>query len=69
MAKQSAADRIKRLESGRCPVHGIGMSQVDLWDGKAIVKCDRRDCDIKGVERHPDPKVTLLPNWQHLIES
>lgn len=28
MARQSAADRAKRLNSGCCPIHGIGMPQV-----------------------------------------
>lgn len=27
-AKQSRADRQKRLEEGRCPIHGCGMTQV-----------------------------------------
>jgi hypothetical protein len=28
MAKQSAADRAKRLDKGCCPIHGIGMDDI-----------------------------------------
>jgi hypothetical protein len=28
-AKQSRTDRLKRLNEGRCPVHGMVMGQID----------------------------------------
>jgi hypothetical protein len=31
MAKQTVADRQKRLDEGCCPIHGLGMGQVDVW--------------------------------------
>ncbi len=53
-AKQSVADQAKRLNGGRCPVHGLGMGQVDRYyetdDGQpfTIVGCPRRDCGIRA---------------------
>lgn len=31
MAKQTRADRERRLDQGCCPVHGVGMPQVGQW--------------------------------------
>lgn len=31
MAKQTRRDRERRLEEGCCPIHGLGMGQVDGW--------------------------------------
>jgi hypothetical protein len=50
--RQSRDERLKRLNRGRCPVHGLWMPQVDGWyypdDGSklTIVRCPRRDCRI-----------------------
>jgi len=52
MAKQSKQDRLRRLNRGRCPVHGVLMTQVDDWfpdgdgDRYTIVGCPRKDCEI-----------------------
>ena len=67
MAKQSRDDRLKRLMAGLCPVHGVGMSQVDQIGAQTIVACDRSDCDIAGVEHHPSRRVTLLPRCEALL--
>lgn len=31
MAKQTVADRQRRLDEGCCPIHGLGMGQIDVW--------------------------------------
>lgn len=52
MAKQSREERLRRLDSGCCPVHGIGLTQVDGWyypEGEepyTIEGCPRNDCSI-----------------------
>lgn len=41
MAKQSRADRQKRLDEGRCPIHGCGMGQVSnfyFWSWRRSLK-------------------------------
>ena len=73
-AKQSAYDRAKRLSDRRCPIHGIGMSQVGLPldddDGHdhSIASCPRRDCSILANGDNGDGRLELLPEWAHLIE-
>lgn len=41
MAEQSRIDRLKRLEDGRCPIHGIGMVQVGQDGALFRVECPR----------------------------
>lgn len=69
--KQSPVDRLHRLQRGNCPVHGVGMSQVGLMPirGRVLteVKCDRRDCDIRGTQAVAGQEVTLLPKYEHLL--
>jgi hypothetical protein len=53
-ARQSDADRARRLEKGRCPVHGTGMGQIGNTDevngrGPSIVQCGRKACGILGT--------------------
>ncbi|MFL9911884.1 hypothetical protein [Paraburkholderia sp. RL17-337-BIB-A] len=69
-AKQSAADRLKRLDEGRCPIHGLDMTQVGLAnDGRLfIVACPRKDCSVQATEARPFGEATLLPAFSHLIE-
>ena len=56
MARQSREDRLRRLNTGCCPVHGVGMGQVDGWyypEGEepyTIVGCARKDCGITARE-------------------
>jgi hypothetical protein len=62
-----------RLENGRCPVHGLWMSQIDSWyypeDGVpfTLVGCPRGDCAIyaraygfDGPWELPDEFASLL---------
>lgn len=52
MSKQDFETRRRRLASGACPVHGVGVTQTGHWyikaDGTsfAIASCPRGDCDI-----------------------
>lgn len=72
---QSSADRSKRLSEGRCPVHGIWMSQTDGWyeqaDGKdyTIVGCPRRDCNITAKAFSFDGPWELFPDLEYLLEG
>jgi len=77
MAKQSKQDRLIRLSDGRCPIHGVGMSQIDLehvllpcghYEPKRyIVECTRNDCNIRAYEEKPFKDAILFPEFQHLI--
>ncbi|HXM35617.1 MAG TPA: hypothetical protein VN920_10550 [Pyrinomonadaceae bacterium] len=70
-AKQSVADRLKRLEEGRCPIHGLVMTQVgNTDDGRHlfIVACPRKDCSVQATEAKPFGEATLLPAFSHLID-
>lgn len=69
MAKQSRTDRLRRLAAGLCPVHGVGMSQVNQIGSRTIVACDRSDCEISGVEHYPSRKITLLPGYEALLSE
>jgi hypothetical protein len=83
MAKQSYEDRLKRLQEGRCPVHGLPL--VDPCDtaprerGRRVVGfCQRGDCDISAhmQEAVSGPlravvyvSYTLLPQHQHVLDD
>lgn len=82
--KQSKLDRLKRLNESRCPIHGLFMSQVGehyiysdpcntcgekkFIDQLYIVKCPRKNCDIKGVTESYDLPVQLLPEFLYLLK-
>lgn len=59
MAEQSRIDRLKRLEDGRCPIHGIGMVQVGQDGALFRVECPRADCNVQGTTHEPHGPVTL----------
>ena len=75
--RQSAEDRIRRLEKRCCPVHGIWMSQVDRHyyeeGGKhhgeeyTIVECPRSDCEIQAKAFGFYGPRYLLPEWEYLL--
>jgi hypothetical protein len=67
MAQQSVEDRLRRLEDGRCPVHGIGMVQVGLKNALFIARCPRSDRGIHGTASQPHGPVTLSPEHQTLL--
>lgn len=83
MKKQSKEDRLKRLKTGRCPIHGIFMPQVGLHDiysdpcsqcgeqkelgSRFIVGCPRKDCNIQAYTDEPYVESDLLPEFQYLI--
>lgn len=52
---QSIDVQRKRLSEGCCPIHGLGMSQIDGWyypkDGRGftVVACSRRDCQLAAL--------------------
>jgi hypothetical protein len=65
---QSEFARRKRLKSGCCPVHGIGMSQVagygftkaGTFDARSpftIVACPRHDCAVFATQTGPDDEA------------
>jgi hypothetical protein len=70
-ARQSAEDRQQRLLKGACPVHGNGMTQVNVLkvDGRVVdlVECDRRACPIQGIQERPGGKIRLLPQYAALL--
>lgn len=66
-AKQSVADREKRLSECRCPVHGAHMVQVGHYGQQFLAECPRRDCDIRGTTSTLGGAVALLPNFRHLL--
>lgn len=49
-AKQSRTDRLKRLNEGRCPVHGMFMGQVDC-----LVDANYDPINENDEEEHPEP--------------
>ena len=71
MARQSPADRLKRLQRGACPIHGTDMPQIGPFDSgrpqRCLVGCPRKDCGIKGLQARPDDPVELLPEFRHLL--
>jgi hypothetical protein len=71
MAKQTHADRVRRLEDGCCPVHGIGMPQVDNVEVEGqhryLVRCPRKDCGIQGTAAAHDGPVTLTQEHLRLL--
>lgn len=69
MRDQTTKTRIARIATGRCPVHGLGMSQIGSFadDGFTLIGCSRKGCGIIGRAASPDAPVHLLPQWQHLL--
>jgi len=73
MAKQTIADRKKRLSQGRCPIHGHYLVQASEWQvdeetGRlyTFVECPRCK-DVMAIETKPFGPATLLPAFQHLL--
>ena len=58
--KQSSKDRIERLKKGCCPVHGLLMTQIDVWH-KPKVGCPRRACLIYAKEYDDEVGPWELP--------
>lgn len=73
MAKQSRADREKRLSEGCCPVHGIGFAQVGLTEvagqTRYLAECPRKDCDIQATSNEAHGPCALLPAFTHLLSE
>lgn len=77
--KQSIQDRVKRINEGRCPIHGLYMPQVGYWeeqkggalDGAVVteVECPRKDCNIRAKAAGPDGPWELLPEWKYLLQD
>lgn len=67
MAAQSKEDRLKRLEDGRCPVHGVAMIQMGIRDSLFQAKCPRSDCGIQGTTQEVHGAVALDPEHQELL--
>ena len=44
-AKQDELTQRRRLNEGRCPVHGILMSQTGVTDEGQLIGCPRVDCN------------------------
>ena len=73
--KQSLTDRLNRLNDGRCPIHGIWMSQVDGWyypddrEPYTIVGCPRSDCEARAKANSFDGPWELLPECLYLLDE
>lgn len=46
-AKQDEASQKRRLVEGRCPIHGLSMGQVGVWERGIEVACPRGDCGFQ----------------------
>lgn len=73
MANQSIADRLKRLERGGCPVHGLAMGQVGKRETQDkgflfLVQCPRRSCGIQATAAKMGGALTLTEEHQHLVQ-
>lgn len=81
MKKQSPVDRLKRLQRGACPVHGLWMSQVGLNGSEhcsecgtpkkleVIVGCPRKDCDITAFTLTIDGPWRLPKELEYLLKT
>lgn len=73
--KQTASDRIKRLNEGRCPIHGGWMGQIDGWhepqggEPYTIVGCSRRACKISVISYGFDGPWKLPPEFESLLND
>lgn len=73
--RQSATDRIDRLNQGCCPVHGSWMSQVGGWcdvetDAPyTVVGCNRQNCDVRAKAYSADVSWKLLPEFTYILEG
>lgn len=67
MAKQGKVDRLKRLEYGGCPVHGVAMGQEGIRGQLFQTNCPRGDCNIQGTTHKPHGPVTLDPGHHELL--
>jgi len=80
--RQSAADRQKRLDEGRCPIHGIGLCQIDSWYEEAdwpkrrtlgkhytLVTDGRNDCPLVIKAYDSDGPWEVLPEWEHILDG
>jgi len=61
MAKQTKKDRLRRLEFGECPVHGMPMYAINPFSKKRdkkgsffIMECCRKDCSIQAILHEVD---------------
>src|SRR5437660_11601375 len=73
-AKQSATDRLRRLQDRRCPIHGMNMLSdngpceqdgIRFW----VVHCLRRDCSLKMIsyDEFGAGPWDLPPQFSHLL--
>lgn len=71
MANQTAADRLRRLANGCCPVHGVPMTHVGNTEvnGKHryVAECPRSDCEIRATTHEPNGPSVLLPEFEYLL--
>ena len=73
--KQTRQDRLKRLKTCCCPVHGIPMAQVGNVRALYLAECPRKDCVIQGTTPELEQSsgniygsITLLPRFRHLLD-
>ncbi len=74
MAKQSIPDRLKRLQEGRCPIHGRQLTQASEWftdeeTGEMYTFVECAQCRaVLAYEHKAFGPATLVPECQHLIQ-
>jgi hypothetical protein len=56
-----------RLSKRRCPVHGIGMSQLGLFDEYSVIGCNRSDCNQRFFSKDLGEDLNGLKEYSELI--
>lgn len=73
--KQSLIDRINRFNQGCCPIHGLGMGQIDGWyypeneKPFTIVGCPRRDCKAQVKAYDVSGPWEMMPECVYLLDE
>ncbi|MEE9581065.1 MAG: hypothetical protein V3V74_07110 [Nitrosomonadaceae bacterium] len=78
MQNKQIAARLKRLNNGNCPIHGLWMSQVGSWVKKVggsldgadvcIVGCPRKKCKIRAWAADIDGPFEILDEFVYLLK-
>ena len=78
MQKKKIAARLKRLNRGGCPIHGIYMPQDGPWTKKeggaldgadvCIVGCPRKDCKIRAWAADVEGPFEILDEFIYLLK-
>jgi|HubBroStandDraft_5_1064220.scaffolds.fasta_scaffold70880_5 hypothetical protein len=67
--KQTIKHRLERLKNGNCPIHGLSMYQIAIFNNLNVVECSRKDCQIKAYEKEPYENAILFDEFKYLLEK